>query len=159
MAEKTEKTEKKETPEKVEKKEKLVKAEVKPNKAEKKEKVEKKEVKVQRELIPEFKAGDIIKVYHKIFEGDKERIQTFQGTVLQLRGAQDSKSFTVRKMSRGIGVERIFPLASPMITKIEVKKVTKVRRAKLYYLRGKKGVAGKLKEKRIEATTETGEKE
>jgi large subunit ribosomal protein L19 len=139
MAEKTEKTEKKETPEKVEKK---------VEKAEKK--AEKKELKIHREPLPEFKPGDLIKVYHKIFEGGKERIQTFQGTVLQIRGTGESKSFTIRKMSRAIGVERIFPITSPLITKIELKKRMKVRRAKLFYLREKKGSAGKLKEQKIE---------
>ena len=144
MAEKTEKIEKKE--EKVEKK---------AEKVERKEKT--KEIKIQKEPLPEFHPGDAIKVYHKIFEGDKERIQTFQGTVLQIRGAKDFKTFTVRKMSRGIGVERIFPMNSPRITKIEVKKQSKVRRAKLYYLRGKKGSAGKLKEQRVEAAAEPAE--
>jgi|UniRef100_A0A7C6A8R0 large subunit ribosomal protein L19 len=115
---------------------------------------EKTEIKVQKEPFPQFKPGDVIKVYHKIFEGDKERIQTFQGTVLQIRGTKQSKTFTVRKISRGIGVERIFPFASPLITKIELKKSTKVRRAKLYYLRTKKGRAGKLKEQRIETPVE-----
>jgi large subunit ribosomal protein L19 len=125
----------------------------KTKKTEKKEKT--KEIKIQKEPLPEFKPGDEIKIHHKIYEGDKERIQTFQGTVLQIRGAKDSKTFTVRKMSRGIGVERIFPMNSPMITKIEVKKQSKVRRAKLYYLRGKKGSAGKLKELKVEAAAET----
>ena len=119
------------------------------------ERIEKKEIRVQKELFPEFKPGDIIKVYHKIFEGDKERIQTFQGTVLQIRGAKEAKTFTVRKISRGIGVERIFPMNSPLITKIELKKSTKVRRAKLYYLREKKGSAGKLREQRVATTVET----
>ncbi|MEO0114660.1 MAG: 50S ribosomal protein L19 [candidate division WOR-3 bacterium] len=118
------------------------------------EKTEKREIKIQKEPFPKFKPGDIIKVYHKIFEGDKERIQTFQGTVIQIRGSKDSKTFTVRKISRGIGVERIFPLNSPLITKIELKKSTKVRRAKLYFLRTKKGSAVKLKEQRIPTAVE-----
>lgn len=155
MAEKTEKTEKKEEPkvEKVEKK--AEKVEKKVEKGERKEKT--KEIKIQREPLPEFHPGDSIKIYHRIYEGDKERTQTFQGTVLQIRGAKDFKTFTVRKMSRGIGVERIFPMNSPRITKIEVKKQSKVRRAKLYYLRGKKGSAGKLKEQRAEAAVESTE--
>ncbi|MDH5185937.1 MAG: 50S ribosomal protein L19 [candidate division WOR-3 bacterium] len=123
---------------------------VKTKKVEKKKKTEKKEAETHKEPIPKFEPGDMIKVYHKIYEGDRERIQTFQGTVLQIRGVGESKTFTVRKMSRGIGVERIFPITSPMITKIELKKHTKVRRAKLFYLRGKKGRAAKLKEHRIE---------
>lgn len=122
----------------------------KTDKVEKKKKTEKKEAKPHKEPIPKFEPGDMIKVYHKIYEGDRERIQTFQGTVLQIRGVGESKTFTVRKMSRGIGVERIFPITSPMITKIELKKHTRVRRAKLFYLRGKKGRAARLKEHRIE---------
>lgn len=106
----------------------------------------------------DFRPGDTIKVHHKIFEGDKERIQTFQGTVLQIRGSGNSKSFTVRKISRGIGVERIFPLYSPLITKIEVKKKTKVRRAKLFYLREKKGRAARLKEEERKSKPETPQK-
>ncbi len=98
------------------------------------------------EKIPEFRAGDLIKVYSKIVEGGKERITTFQGTVIQLRGAGPSKTFTVRKISGGIGVERIYPLYSPNITKIEVKKRGQVRKAKLFYLRGKKGKKSKIKE-------------
>jgi large subunit ribosomal protein L19 len=155
MAEKTEKTEKKEEPKVAKVEKKAEKVEKKAEKAERKEKA--KETKVQREPLPEFHPGDSIKVYHRIYEGDKDRIQTFQGTVLQIRGPKDFKSFTVRKMSRGIGVERIFPMNSPMITKIEVKKQSKVRRAKLYYLRGKKGSAGKLKEQRVEAIAEPAE--
>lgn len=127
----------------------------KPEKIEKQPKAEKKETKIQKEPIPEFKPGDVIKVYHQIFEGDKTRIQTFQGTVIQIRGTKESKTFTVRKISRGIGVERIFPMSSPLITKIELKQRSKVRRAKLYYLRTKKGVAGKLKEKRATPLIET----
>ncbi len=93
--------------------------------------------------IPEFKPGDLIKVYTKIVEGDKERITPFQGVVIQIKGHDIGKTFTVRKVSAGVGVERIFPLHSPMITKIEIKKKGKVRRAKLVYLRLKK--ARKLK--------------
>jgi len=117
----------------------------------KEKKVKEKKIKVEPRVIPEnIRPGANLKVYHKIVEGDKERVQIFQGTVIQIRGAKDSKMITVRKMSRGIGVERIFPLNSPVITKIELKKHAKVRRAKLYYLRGKKGQEAKLKEERVE---------
>ncbi|MCX7784624.1 MAG: 50S ribosomal protein L19 [candidate division WOR-3 bacterium] len=100
----------------------------------------------ERIIAPDIRPGSIVKVTHKIVEGDKERLVTFQGTVIKMRGVGESKTITVRKISRGIGVERIFPLHSPIITKIEVKKQTKVRRAKLYYLREKKGQEAKLKE-------------
>jgi large subunit ribosomal protein L19 len=96
--------------------------------------------------ISQLRVGSEVKVSHKIFEGDKERIQAFQGTVIQIRGDKDNKSITVRKITRGIGIERIFPLNSPVINRIEVKKQSKVRRAKLYYLRKKKGQESKLKE-------------
>lgn len=87
---------------------------------------------------PEFKPGDLIKVYVKVMEGDKTRLSPFQGVVVQIKGNANNKSFVVRKVSAGIGVERIFPLNSPMIARIEVKKRGKVRRAKLTYLRDKK---------------------
>ncbi len=98
------------------------------------------------EKIPDFRAGDLVKVYSKIIEGGKERITTFQGIVIQRRGEAKSKTFTVRKISSGIGIERIFPLYSPNLTKIEVKKKGNVRKAKLFYLRGKKGKKSKIKE-------------
>ncbi|MEO0184246.1 MAG: 50S ribosomal protein L19 [candidate division WOR-3 bacterium] len=88
--------------------------------------------------IPEFKPGDLIKVYVKVIEGDKTRLSPFQGVVVQIKGSGDRKTFIVRKVSAGIGVERIFPLNSPMIARIEVKRKGKVRRAKLTYLRNKK---------------------
>lgn len=98
------------------------------------------------EKIPEIKPGDLIKVYTKIIEGDKSRIAAFQGIVIQTKGSGISKTFTVRKISAGVGIERIFPLHSPLITKIEIKKKGKVRRAKLNYLRYKKGRKMKIKE-------------
>lgn len=97
--------------------------------------------------IPEFKAGDTVNVYVKIFEGNKERVQLYQGVVIQRKNYNSSgETFTVRKISNGIGVERIFPILSPSIEKIEVLRKGKVRRAKLYYLRGKQGKAAKIKE-------------
>lgn len=97
---------------------------------------------------PEFKVGDTVKVHYKIKEGSKERIQVFQGIVIQKRGMQISATFTVRKISEGIGVERIFPVHSPNIDKIEVVRFGRVRRAKLFYLRKAKGKAARVKEKK-----------
>jgi large subunit ribosomal protein L19 len=99
-----------------------------------------------RSGIPGFLVGDTVKVHVKIKEGDKERIQIFEGVVIARRNGDLRSSFTVRKISFGQGVERIFPLHSPIIDKIEVSKRGKVRRAKLYYLRGLKGKAAKIKE-------------
>ncbi|HNZ37114.1 MAG: 50S ribosomal protein L19 [Candidatus Marinimicrobia bacterium] len=96
--------------------------------------------------IPEFKPGDTVAVEVKIIEGDKERLQTFQGVVIARHGSGISETFTVRKISNGIGVERIFPLHSPKISKIKRISVGKVRRAKLYYLRGLRGKASKIEE-------------
>src|SRR3954462_14611779 len=96
---------------------------------------------------PDFKAGDTITVSYKIKEGDKERIQQFTGVVIQRKNEKSTASFTVRKMSNGIGVERIFPAASPFIDKIEVNKVGVVRRAKLFYLRDRTGKAARIREK------------
>ncbi|MCC6181513.1 MAG: 50S ribosomal protein L19 [Bacteroidia bacterium] len=96
---------------------------------------------------PKFKAGDTVTVHYKIKEGDKERVQRFQGIVMQRKNEPATASFTVRKISNGIGVERIFPLSSPFIDKIEVNKVGIVRRAKLYYLRARTGKAARIREK------------
>jgi len=98
--------------------------------------------------LPEYKVGDTVKVHYKIKEGSKERIQAFQGIVIQQKGAGVSKTFTVRKVSNGIGVERIFPANSPLIDKIEVVRYGQVRRAKLFYLRTARGKAARIKEKR-----------
>ncbi|MDB5226488.1 MAG: ribosomal protein [Bacteroidota bacterium] len=96
--------------------------------------------------VPAFKAGDNINVHYKIIEGSKERIQIFRGDVIQKKGTGNTQTFTVRKISNGIGVERIFPLFSPNIDKIEVNKVGKVRRAKIFYIRELKGKASRIKE-------------
>ncbi len=99
--------------------------------------------------VPDFKPGDTIKVHARIKEGDKERIQVFQGVVIRKRKGNTGATFTVRKVSYGIGVERIFPLHSPTIEKIEVVSRGRVRRSRLFYLRGLRGKAAKIKEKRV----------
>lgn len=98
-----------------------------------------------------FNIGDTVRVFVKVIEGDKERLQPFEGVVIARKGGGIKETFTVRKISFGIGVERIFPLHSPIIDGIKVVKKGVVRRAKLYYLRGKKGKAAKVKEKGINA--------
>ncbi len=95
--------------------------------------------------IPQFKSGDLVRVLFRIVEGDKERIQPFEGVVIARKGSGSSETFTVRKISYGVGVERIFPLNSPRIEKIEVLREGKVRRSKIYYLRGRKGKAARIK--------------
>lgn len=100
-----------------------------------------------RDDLPPFGAGDTIKVYYKIKEGDKERIQIFEGTVISRRGGGMGASFTVRKISSGIGIERVFPTHSPNIEKIEKIRAGVVRRAKLYYLRELTGKSARIKEK------------
>jgi len=99
--------------------------------------------------LPQFAAGDTVKVHVKIKEGEKERIQVFQGVVISKRGSKSNATFTVRKVSYGIGVERIFPLHSPIIGKIEVVFRGRVRRAKIYYLRKLRGRAARIKERRF----------
>lgn len=98
-----------------------------------------------------FNVGDTVKVYVKVIEGDKERIQPFQGTVIGRKGSGTRESFVVRKISFGVGVERIFPVCSPTVDRVEVIKRGAVRRAKLYYLRGKKGKSAKIKEREFTA--------
>ena len=98
--------------------------------------------------IPEFRAGDTVRVHVRVSEGQKERIQVFEGVVIARSGGAASETVTVRKISFGIGVERVFPLHSPIIAKIEVKRLGRVRRAKLYYLRQRKGKAARIKELR-----------
>ena len=103
---------------------------------------------VRKEDLPAFKAGDNVSVSYRIIEGGKERIQIFRGDVINLRGEGTDRMFTVRKMSNGTGVERVFPFHSPFIDKIEVNKIGKVRRAKLFYLRELVGKKSKIKERR-----------
>jgi len=111
-------------------------------------KVVEQELASKRTNLPDFKPGDTINVHVKISEGNKERIQQFQGVVLYRRGkGTNGESFSVRKVSNGVGVERIFPILSPSIDKIEILKSGKVRRAKLYYLKGRQGKSARIKEK------------
>ena len=104
-----------------------------------------------RREVPPFRIGDTVKVYVKVVEGDKERIQPFEGVVIARRGSGIKETFMVRKVSFGVGVERIFPVHSPSLDRIDVMRQGSVRRAKLYYLRTKKGKAAKIKEKAKEA--------
>jgi len=107
-----------------------------------------KDKKAEKSTLPDFNVGDTIEVHVRVIEGDKERIQIFKGVVIKTRGSGPGRTFTVRKISQGIGVERIFPLVSPMIAKIKVVARGQVRRAKLYYLRRLTGKAARIKEKR-----------
>ena len=98
--------------------------------------------------LPEFRAGDTVRVHVRVVEGERERVQVFEGVVIRRRGSQLSETFTVRKVSFGVGVERTFPIHSPMIAKIEIATRGDVRRAKLYYLRSRVGKKAKVKERR-----------
>jgi len=102
-----------------------------------------------RSDIPEFRPGDTVKVHVRVVEGNRERVQVFQGAVMRRQGGGVSETFTVRKVSFGVGVERTFPVHSPTIAKIEVATLGDVRRAKLYYLRERHGKAAKIKERRV----------
>jgi large subunit ribosomal protein L19 len=103
---------------------------------------------------PAFKAGDTVTVHYKIVEGNKERIQQYRGVVLQRKGTGMGETFTVRKMSGNVGVERIFPFASPFIDKIELNKHGRVRRAKIFYLRGLTGKKARIQEKRMKLVSD-----
>ncbi|MFO7847622.1 MAG: 50S ribosomal protein L19 [Balneolaceae bacterium] len=103
---------------------------------------------VMRDDLPEFVAGDTVDVHYRVREGEKERIQHFVGVVINERGSGANKTFTVRKMSSNIGVERIFPLYSPFIAQIDVKKRGNVRRSKLFYLRERTGKSARIREKK-----------
>jgi large subunit ribosomal protein L19 len=102
-----------------------------------------------KSAMPRFKAGDNVTVNYKIVEGNKERIQSFKGDVIKRQGEGQTATFTVRKMSDGVGVERTFPVSSPHIDSVTVNKVGKVRRAKLYFLRSRSGKSARIKEKRV----------
>lgn len=110
--------------------------------------ISKVEASALRDDHPQFKPGDQVRVHQRVREGDKERIQIFEGVVIARRGSRLNSTFTVRKVSYGVGVERIFPLHSPSIDRIDKVREGKVRRSKLHYLRGLKGKAARLKEKR-----------
>jgi len=110
---------------------------------------------VLRDDIPEFRAGDTVKVHVKVVEGNKTRVQVFQGVVIARSGSGASETYTVRKVSYGVGVERTFPLHSPIVEKIEVVTKGDVRRAKLYYLRGLRGKAAKIRERRDNSPAST----
>lgn len=101
-----------------------------------------------RDDLPEFNVGDTVQVHYKVVEGTRERIQLYEGTVIKIQGGRTRKTFTVRRVSYGVGVERTFPLHSPRIEKLVVTRRAKVRRAKLYYLRERQGKAAKVKEKK-----------
>jgi large subunit ribosomal protein L19 len=102
---------------------------------------------VMHDDLPKFEAGDTVNVHYRVREGEKERIQQYVGVVISERGSGANKTFTVRKMSSNVGVERIFPLYSPFIAKIEVKKHGSVRRSKLFYIRERTGKSARIKEK------------
>ena len=110
---------------------------------------------VQRSLtkksVPHFEIGDTVRVHVKVIEGEKERIQVYEGAVIARKGTLDTEMFTVRKVSYGVGVERIFPVHSPIVTKVDVVRQGKVRRAKLYYLRGKKGKFSRVEDREFVA--------
>jgi len=102
---------------------------------------------LQKKSVPHFKIGDTVRVHVKVVEGEKERIQVYEGAVIARKGSLNTEMFTVRKVSYGVGVERIFPVHSPIVTKIDVVRQGKVRRAKLYYLRGKKGKFSRVEDR------------
>ena len=102
-----------------------------------------------KDNVPEFKAGDTVQVNYRIIEGSRERVQAFEGTVIKRQGGGINETFTVRRLSYGVGVERTFPVHAPRIAEIKVLKRGKVRRAKLYYLRDRQGKAAKVKEKKF----------
>lgn len=102
-----------------------------------------------RDDIPSFNVGDTVQVHYKVVEGSRERVQVYEGTVIKVQGGGARKTFTVRRLSYGVGVERTFPIHSPRIEKLVVTRRGKVRRAKLYYLRDRQGKAAKVKEKRF----------
>lgn len=110
---------------------------------------------VEKKQHPDFKAGDTVTVHYKIKEGNKERVQQFTGTVLQRRGSGTTETFTVRKMSNNIGVERVFPVHSPFIDQIEINKKGIVRRARVFYLRSRTGKSARIREKIVNTAEAT----
>lgn len=114
---------------------------------------------MMRTDLPDFRSGDTVAVHYKIKEGERERIQVFEGVVIAMKGGGARETFIVRKVSYGVGVERIFPLHSPLIDKIDIKRQGKVRRAKLYYLRGLSKKASRIKERSRLDQQDNGSKE
>lgn len=110
-------------------------------------KIEAAQMRLPENALPEFRPGDTVRVHYRIVEGEKERIQVFEGNVIGFSSARNRRTFTVRKVSGGVGVERVFPLHSPKIATVELKRSGRVRRAKLYYLRNLRGKAAKIREK------------
>jgi large subunit ribosomal protein L19 len=108
------------------------------------------EAEMIKKEVPEFRSGDTVRVHQLIQEGDKERIQVYEGVVIRIHRAGSKSTFTVRKISYGIGVEKIFPLYSPLLEKIEIKQRGRVRRSRLYYMRNLRGKAARIKEKRLD---------
>jgi large subunit ribosomal protein L19 len=106
---------------------------------------------LQKKSVPRFEIGDTVRVHVKVVEGEKERIQVYEGAVIARKGSLNTEMFTVRKVSYGVGVERIFPVHSPIVTKIDVVRQGKVRRAKLYYLREKKGKFSRVEDREFVA--------
>jgi large subunit ribosomal protein L19 len=104
-----------------------------------------------KKTVPTFEIGDTVRVHVKVVEGEKERIQVYEGTVIARKGSLNSETFTVRKLSYGVGVERIFPIHSPSVAKVDVVRQGRVRRAKLYYLRTKKGKFAKVEDREFTA--------
>ncbi len=104
-----------------------------------------------RKSVPSFEIGDTVRVHVKVVEGEKERVQVYEGVVISRKGGRNSETFTVRKVSYGVGVERIFPVHSPAVSRVDVLRQGKVRRAKLYYLRGRKGKMAKISEREFSA--------
>ncbi len=102
---------------------------------------------LMKKTVPTFQIGDTVRVHVKIVEGEKERVQVYEGVVIARKGSQNTETLTVRKVSYGVGVERIFPLHSPTVARVDVVRQGKVRRAKLYYLRGRKGKMAKVAER------------
>lgn len=115
----------------------------------KKKEVNEKKVVIKKEPIPQLATGDNVKVSMRIIEGGKERIQVFQGIVIKIHNAADGGNFTVRRVAYGVGVERTFPYASPLVARVELVRHGKVRRARLFYLRNLSGKAARIKEKRL----------
>jgi large subunit ribosomal protein L19 len=111
--------------------------------------VKEKKIVIKKEPIPQLTAGDNVKVSMRIVEGDKERIQMFQGVVIKVHNSADGGNFTVRRVAYGVGVERTFPFASPLVARVELVRHGKVRRARLFYLRNLSGKAARIKEKRL----------